>query len=248
MLVAVDIGNTGAKAAAFDEDGIRGRARFDPVGLRDPAELYAAVGLDGPPEAVVVVSVDDAALSAFLGGAGAGALVLGGDLPILVPNRYRDPAEVGHDRLVNAAAAHAAAGGAVVTVDLGSAVTVDAVAADGAFLGGAIAPGRPAMTAGLEAAAPALPRFDGGAPPDGIPRSTRDAIREGVILGLAGLVDRLVSVAAGRLAGEPRVILTGGDAALLEGRLATRADTVPDLTLLGVRLLYDRARRAPDCT
>jgi type III pantothenate kinase len=185
--------------------------------------------------------VNETALTALLAGAGAGARVLGRDLPMRMENRYRDPTETGHDRLAAAAAAHALAEGPAVVVDLGSAVTVDAVDASGAFLGGAIGPGRPALVAGLRAAAPALP--DAGEMPDGLPRSTGEAIRAGIDLGLAGIVTRLVSEARSALSGgdEPVVFLTGGDAETLADRLPFPVRVDPWLVLRGVRILYDRA-------
>jgi type III pantothenate kinase len=191
------------------------------------------------------VSVSEPALARFLAGVGRGAKVLGVDLPLLVENRYEDPAEVGRDRLVNAAAGHVLAGGAAVVVDLGSAVTADAVDADGAFLGGAIAPGLPAFRAGLRAAAPALPPIPEGEPPNGIPRSTADALRAGAVRGLAGLADRLVADArAGLVTGEEPApaLLTGGDAALVSRHMSTRTRLCPDLTLRGVAILRRRAK------
>jgi type III pantothenate kinase len=162
-----------------------------------------------------------------------------------VENRYEDPREVGRDRLVNAAAGHERAGGAVIVADLGSAVTVDAVSPEGAFLGGTIAPGLEALARGLAAIAPALPPWDRQRPEAGMPRSTRDAIRRGVVSGLAGLTERLVAeIEAAAGLGPLPLILTGGDAALVAPALGRPSETLPHLTLEGVRILYHRARRA----
>jgi type III pantothenate kinase len=129
-------------------------------------------------------------------------------------------------------------------VDLGSAVTVDAVAADGAFLGGAIAPGLPSLRAGLRSAAPALPGWAREAPVPFLPRSTRQAVNWGIQYGLAGAVDRLVRQVGEEAGPGAPVYLTGGDAGLIADLLVSEATVVPDLTLHGVRILYDRARRA----
>lgn len=245
MLIAVDVGNSGAKAGAFDGAALCSMARFVVKDLSSPADLLGLLDLD-PDDvaAVVVVSVSEPQLAGFLAGAGRGALVLGRDLPILVANHYIDPAEVGADRLVNCAAAHEIAGGAAVAVDLGSAVTVDAVSADGVFLGGAIGPGLPSLRAGLRFAAPALPEWVREPPFAELPGSTRQAVNWGILHGLAGMVDRLIEKVGGAVPAGAPVILTGGDAGLVAGLLRVEPVVVPHLTLDGVRILYDRARRA----
>lgn len=245
MLLAADVGNSGIKVGAFEGDDLVATARMAP----EDEDLAARLGVaPAAVEDLVVVSVSAPALARFLAGAGRGGLVLGEDLPIRIANRYERPEEVGRDRLADAAAAGAIANGAAVAVDLGSAVTVDAVGADGAFLGGPIAPGLPAFRAGLKAAAPALPEVPAGEPPAGIPRSTADALRTGAVLGLAGLVDRLVGETQTTMRSEghapdvPPVFLTGGDALLVAPWLSLRATVVPHLTLRGAARLYRRAR------
>ena len=238
MLLAFDVGNSGIKAALFDGESLVAAARL-PESSTNPA---AALGVDLSEVERVAVSVNDRLLDAFLAGPGRGTAVLGRDLPLLVENRYRDPAETGHDRLAAAAAAHVEAGGAAVIVDLGSAVTVDAVDDDGVFLGGSIAPGRPALVSGLAAAAPGLPAPGKSEPPPGIPTSTADAIRVGIDHGLAGIVTRLVGDARDELGGGAPVLLTGGDARSVAPRLPFSVVIRPHLVLDGVRILYDRAR------
>jgi len=238
MLLAFDVGNSGIKVGAFEGDSLVATARL-PDPLSDPA---VALGLAVSDADLVAVSVNEAALAAFLAGPGTGTLVLGRDLPIRMENRYRDPAETGHDRLAAAAAAHHLAGGAVVIVDLGSAVTVDAVDDEGVFLGGAIGPGRPALVAGLRAAAPALP--PAGELPSGLPRATGEAVRAGIEFGLAGIVTRLVEEAARALPRgmETPVYVTGGDAGETVGRLPFPVRIDPHLVLRGVRVLYGSAQ------
>ena len=245
MLIAVDVGNSGAKAGAFEGVELLGAARFQTSFVNTPEGLAGVLGVRiEDVDAVVVVSVSAPGLAEFLSGAGRGALVLGEDLAISVPNRYVDPSEVGADRLVNAAGAHSIAGGAAIVVDLGSAVTVDAVSEDGAFLGGAIGPGLPSLKAGLRAAAPALPEWQGEEPAPNLPRSTCEAVCWGMVDGLTGLVERLIALVRRSVGEDAPIFLTGGDAKLVAGRLDCRAVVVPHLTLDGVRILYDRGRRA----
>jgi len=243
MLLAFDVGNSGIKVGVFDGESLVATAR-----LTDPrSDLAAVLGRSVAGAVLVAVSVNEDALAALLKGSGKGARVLGRDLPIRMLNRYHDPAETGPDRLAAAAAAHATTGGAAVVADLGSAVTVDVVDDDGVFLGGTIGPGRSALVAGLRGAAPALPCA--GELPEGLPRSTGEAIRAGIEYGLAGIVERLVSEARKALPrgeGAP-VFLTGGDAREVAGRLPFPVRLDPDLVLHGVRILYDRAGEDP-CT
>jgi type III pantothenate kinase len=249
MLIAVDVGNTGAKAGVFRGPDLLRVERFRSADLAAPADLARLLGRDpGEIDAVVVVSVSANGLAEFEAGPGRSALVLGRDVPISVSNHYRDPTEVGADRLVNAAAAHANAKGAVIAADLGSAVTVDAISATGAFLGGAIAPGAPALRAGLRSAAPALPEWGGGEPGPALPTSTDEAIRFGIVHGLAGLVDGLIDAVGREFPAPVPVLLTGGDAPLVAGLLRHPVSHLPHLTLEGVRLLYDLARRDRPCT
>jgi type III pantothenate kinase len=246
MLLVADIGNSSVKLGLF-----RG-GRFEPTCRVSHADLAAGAALPSFVRefrgSFVAVSVHAAGLEALERLAGKPLLVLGRDLPILVGNAYARPEEAGHDRLANAAAAHASAGGAAVAVDAGSAVTVDAVAEDGTFLGGAIAPGLPALLAGLRIAAPALPEWDGRPPEPGIPRRTIDAVRAGVLIGLAGAVDRLVELAIGAAGPAAAVVLAGGDAERLAPLLARPAAVVPHLTLDGARLLFERATGRSSCT
>ncbi|MEN8151670.1 MAG: type III pantothenate kinase, partial [Planctomycetota bacterium] len=232
----------------FDGDSLVAAARLanpaaDPAtALGFDASVIDASTIDVSGAERAAVSVNDPLLEAFLSGSGRGTPVLGRDLPLLMENRYRDPSETGHDRLAAAAAAHEDAGGAAVIVDLGSAVTVDAVDGDGVFLGGAIAPGRPALVAGLAAAAPGLPPPGAAEPAPGLPASTEDAIRVGIDHGLAGIVTRLVGDAREETGAATPVFLTGGDAASVAPRLPFETTIRPHLVLDGVRILYARAR------
>ncbi len=251
MLLAADVGNSAVKFALFEGSRCVATAR---VASADLAGSAALPDLGAPWDEAVAVSVSAPGLAALERAAGRRVLVLGRDLPLLVANRYRRPEEAGHDRLVNAAAAHAEAGGAAVAVDAGSAVTVDAVGRDGAFLGGAIAPGLGAHARGLAGAAPALPTWDGRSPAGGVPATTAEAIRAGVVTGFVGAVERLVRevsaalIAAESLSAPPAVLVTGGDGPLLCATTVLPVRGVPDLTLVGVRILYERGKGRTTCT
>ena len=170
-----------------------------------------------------------------------------GNLPLAI--RVDRPGEVGADRLVNALAAHRLHRGPLVVADCGTATTVDAVGADGAFLGGAIAPG---LTLGLEALAARtakLPMVELRQPARAIGRDTVSALQSGTIFGYQALVvglfarvrrelGELTSTDPGRIS----TVLTGGlsSAPWAQGLGADVID--PDLTLKGLAILYAEVR------
>jgi type III pantothenate kinase len=241
-LLVLDVGNTALKAVAFDAGGRVLRAARVPFGpglsLPFPRE---------PGVPAVAVSVSDRNLAALEGAAGGGLLLLGRDLPAAVVNRCADPGGTGLDRLCAAVAAHARARGPAVAAGLGTAITVDAADASGAFLGGAVAPGLRAAAAGLAGAAPRLPPPDLAPGPAPLPgRTTGEALRAGFLAGFAGLVDRLAADAAAAAAGgldeeSIPLYLHGGDAEALGPLLRRRHVPAPHLVAEGARILWLRA-------
>jgi len=156
----------------------------------------------------------------------------------LVENRCRPPGAAGADRLANATAAYAKVQGPCVLIDAGTAVTVDAVSADGEFLGGAILPGLSLWTRALAEGTALLPEVGLGELPPAIGASTSDAIASGALRGLAGAIDRLVTDLSAELGNRVRVVATGGDASRLLSLCRTEAELWPNLTLAGLALAY----------
>jgi type III pantothenate kinase len=175
--------------------------------------------------------------------------VLGEDGPLPIEVRVRRPEQVGHDRLANAAAAHVRARGAAVVADVGTAITVDAVDASGAFRGGAIGPGPRAALEGLRARAPHLPDPGDLDPSGALGETTREAMASALRFAVAGGIDRLLEEVASALGGAPALFLTGGGGPAILPTLRTRPEPVPDLTLEGIRELArrwtSRSRRGP---
>lgn len=147
-------------------------------------------------------------------------------------NAYADPASLGADRWANLLGARAALGAVdSIIVDAGTAVTVDALCADGRHLGGAILAGLRASRAGLRGAAPALPAAHDEAP---LPSdNTAGAIGGGTLIGLVGAIERVATAVGGRLTA-PERILTGGDAERLAPWLDAGWSVDPRLTLRGL--------------
>ncbi|MGH7333799.1 MAG: type III pantothenate kinase [Candidatus Rokuibacteriota bacterium] len=153
-----------------------------------------------------------------------------------------NPGEVGADRVVKSVAARALYGAPLIVIDFGTATTFDCVNAHGDFMGGAIAPGLATSVDALLNRAARLYRVELVRPAGAIGRNTATNIQSGVIYGYAGLVDGLVERMKGEMGGTPRVIATGGHAALIAESTRSIEIVNPDLTLEGLRMLYERAQ------
>jgi len=150
-----------------------------------------------------------------------------------------NPREVGADRIVNAVAAHQLYGGPVIVIDLGTATTFDAVSKEGDYLGGAIAPGIAIATEALFSRTAVLPRVELSHPKRAIGRNTVAAMQSGIVFGYAGLIEGIVSRIQNELGVKAKVVATGGYAELLARETPAIEEVNPDLTLLGLRLIYE---------
>lgn len=166
--------------------------------------------------------------------------IAGRELPCPLPLAYHAPETLGADRWVGALAAHRRFGRAV-TVDCGSATTINLVDQDGTFRGGAIAPGLRAFVLGLAAVTPRMPAPRLDAEPVMLATSSQDAVDAGALLGYAGLVERLVADTLRAAPGPARVVVTGGNAERLLRHSRLLADHVPDLVHQGLRHLDETA-------
>jgi len=156
-----------------------------------------------------------------------------------VPLSYPKPEEIGQDRLANVAGAQALCGTPTIVIDLGTAVTFDILTRSRGYEGGIIAPGLDVMRRYLHEQTALLPLLDDSLElPGVIGRSTVEAMRIGTVIGLGGMIQALMDAVLAEMArrGEsiPRVLATGGTAALLEKTLRQPFTVVPDLTLRGL--------------
>ena len=149
-----------------------------------------------------------------------------------------NPKEVGADRIVVAVAAHHLYGGPVIIVDLGTATTFEIVSGNGDYLGGAIAPGMLSSAEALFQRAAMLPRIDMAPPNKVIGTNTIDAMRSGVVYGYVGLVEGMVQRMQKELGGRVKVVATGGFSGLIANETRIIDEVNPDLTLIGLRIIY----------
>ena len=152
-----------------------------------------------------------------------------------------DPRELGADRIANAVAAHHIYGGELIVVDFGTATTFDCVSAAAEYLGGAIVPGVGISRQALFVHAARLPNISLDKPQRAIGRNTAECLRSGMMWGFGGQVDALVMRMRAELPTQPKVIATGGYAALIAPYSEYIDHVDPLLTLKGLRLIYERS-------
>jgi len=165
-------------------------------------------------------------------------MVVGPGLKTGMVIRYDNPHEVGADRIVNGVAAYRLYGGPVIVVDFGTATTIDVISEDGAYLGGAIAPGVETSAEALFSRAARLSTVDLEAPDHVIGTNTRTSVQAGLLLGEAARIDGLVRRAWSELGRETPVVATGGLAALMAPLCETVGEVDADLTLRGLAMIY----------
>jgi type III pantothenate kinase len=252
VLLAVDVGNTQTHLGAFRGEELVEHWRFATVPDSTADELGAALknllGLRGLTFDDVNASIISTTVpqlgpewtdtaERYLGHE---MVVVGPGLKTGMPIRLDNPRELGPDRLVNAVAAHDRFGGPCIVVDFGTANTFDVVSAEGEYLGGIIALGVEISLEALTERAARLPKVDLEEPRGLIGKSTVDAIRSGVIFGVAAQVDGIVRRLWAELGEEAPVIATGG----LADHIVPHCETIDEvddlLTLTGLRLIHER--------
>jgi len=167
-------------------------------------------------------------------------LVVGPGLKTGLNIRYENPREVGADRIVNSVSAIEQYGGPLIVVDFGTATTFDYIDQKGNYLGGAIVPGLGISTEALYQRAAKLPRIDLSKPKSVIGRNTVHSMQAGIIYGYAGQVDGIVERMKAETGENPKVIATGGLAALIAKESRSIDEINSMLTLEGLRLIYQR--------
>jgi type III pantothenate kinase len=254
MLLAIDVGNTHTVVGLFAGDRLEDHWRIATASERTSDELALMIqqflgfhGFSfGGAITGVAVSSGVPTMTAALREMteryfGFAALVLEPGVRTGMPILYDNPKEVGADRIANAVGAFELFGGPVVVVDFGTATTVEAVSAKGEYLGGAIVPGIEISLEALFGRAAGLRRVELVEPRQVIGKSTIESIQSGAIYGFSGQVDALVDRFVAEL-GTAAVVATGGLADLIVPHTRTVQHNEPWLTLLGLRLIFERNR------
>jgi type III pantothenate kinase len=255
-LMAADIGNTQTVLGLFEGDDLRGQWRIATEAHRTSDELAVVfaglLALRGlrleEVSALIASSVVPALARSYIDLAAEVFEVpfypVDAQMETGLKNRYDDPGSVGADRIVNAVAAGRHYGYPAIIVDIGTATTVEAVDGDGCYLGGAILTGLYVSLDALVSRTAKLPSVDlEEGPPRVIATNTPDSIRSGFIYGYAGAVDALIRRSREELGEDGiRVIATGGPAGVIVPHCREIEGFDPDLTLKGLRILYEMNR------
>lgn len=257
MLLAIDIGNTNITLGLWDGQQWRFQWRLRTIHDQTVDEygiylkmLLREEGLADAVDGVVLSSVVPPLTRTFVAvadrylGQKPLQVTAGTDTGIRIATE--NPAEVGADRIVNAVAAYHLYPGASIVVDMGTATTLDVVSADGALLGVIIAPGLQLAADALTQRAAQLGRISLEAPPHVLGRNTIHAMQSGLIYGYASLIEGLVSRLRAELnMPDARVVGTGGLIRLIMPHTNVVCCVEPWLTLVGLRLIAERAGYRP---
>lgn len=258
MVIVLDVGNSNIRLGVIRGGEVVSSRRAPTPPVATASELEST--LDGllKPDGVTLGDVDEIVLASVvprltdaltnLAESHGIRLLIADSTTIPMAIRVDQPAAIGDDRLVNALAAARLHGAPAIVVDLGTATTFDVVSSDGAFVGGAIAPG---LGLGIEALAERtaqLPRISMVLPPRAIGRDTVSAIQSGAVIGYLGLVRELLKAISAELALDggppPTVILTGGLSGAPWATAIPGVDAIdPLLTLRGLAILHAEVRQ-----
>jgi len=238
MILAIDAGNTRIKWGLHDGQAWKS---LGAIATRDSAGIHEALRSSLPADKAIASNVAGPEVRADIAAACARgaiqvAFIQSERRQLGVENGYRDPAQLGTDRWAALIAAHhLAEAGHKLVVNAGTALTIDALTADGRFLGGLIVPGPALMRHSLDRGTAGLRLMEGTLKE--FPESTPDAITSGAIQAAAGAIERLAHVMAARGSPPGRIILSGGAAAEIAGSLSLTTILHENLVLDGLALI-----------
>lgn len=239
MLLAIDIGNTNIGFGIFR--GKRPVKRFKLLSksysLKKLKRLLGKSGINSSIISSVVPKLTRILKKDLKRILPRRPLIIGKDIKVPLVNRYRNPAQVGQDRLVNAYAGIMLYGAPLIVVDFGTAVTFDVVSKNKEYLGGFILPGLEISLDALAQRTALLPSIKLSKPKEFIGDDTKSSMLGGIVYGFAALTDDLVNRIKKKIGKHAKVIGTGGNINLI-GTYCRRFDRIDEgLTLKGLRLL-----------
>lgn len=253
MLLAIDAGNTNVVFALYAGEDQRGlwRCATDPKRTGDEYAVWLThlMALKG----ITTANVKAAIIASVVPSAtfnlkrlckdhfAIEPLIVGGDNLSLSACAFVERAEeVGADRLVNAVGAAERYPPPLIVIDFGTATTFDVVNEDGQYCGGVIAPGINLSLEALHQAAAKLPRIDIKRPRQVIGRDTVTCMQSGIYYGYVGLIEGIVTRIKSEYGRPMTVIGTGGLAVLFARATPVIEHVDEDVTLRGLRLIYER--------
>jgi type III pantothenate kinase len=253
MLLAVEVGNTNTTFGLFTASGELTTAyRLSTERERMPDEWFAMLAallasdghglaeVDGVIVSSVVPSVTTWLVDMTRNRLRIDPVIVSGDLDVGLDLDVEEPEHLGADRIVDCVAAFDRYGGPAIIVDLGTATTFDVIGRNGAYEGGAIAAGVATSLQALASNAAQLFNVELYMPDAVIGLNTGDQLRSGIVAGHLAMLEGMIERTRAELGTDAQVILTGGLAPLFADRSTLFDQFDPDLTLHGLRLIYDR--------
>ncbi len=262
MLLAIDVGNTNIVLGVFDGDRLVQSWRLSTMRERTAdemgilvADLFERSHIDSGAVTGIIIScvvppltrpIEEMAQRYFR----CAPVTIDPATNTGMPVHYTPPSDVGADRVVNGVAAFELygrkAGVAVIVVDFGTATTFDVISRSGEYMGGVICPGVGISADALFQRAARLPRVDVRKPPAVVGRTTVTSMQSGLFFGYVSMVDGIVARIRQELEGGDRAacVATGGMADIIAGETTTVQHVDPNLTLIGLRLIWARLKKA----
>lgn len=251
MLLVLDVGNTNTTMGVYDGDKLIKHWRLtskkqtvDEIGYTmhglldtfaiDKSQITAAI------YASVVPPLDDIFIQGVENYIGVPCMKVTSKLVKGLKIAMKNPTGIGADRLANAVAGIEKYGSPLIIVDLGTAITLDVVSKEGAYLGGTISPG---MELGMEAlfeGTAKLPKISLVAPSKFVGGNTIEALQSGIVYGTVGMVDTLIKEIHKELGYECKLIATGGHSHIFTKYSTLVKECDPWLTLDGLRIIHER--------
>ncbi len=250
MIVCIDIGNTNTSIGVFKESKLMHHWRIysdrertsDEVGIMLKMFLATSNLQAEQTRAVVIASVVPPLTPLFIASSKkyfkVEPLVVSHEI-IGIPILYRNPSDVGTDRVVNALSASTIYGCPCIIVDFGTAITFDVVSEKSEYLGGCIFPGLEISMDALFHKTAKLPKVEIESMEKVVGETTAESIKAGVYFGYLGVVKEIVSRIKEKLGRETRVIGTGGYGSIFKG-IGCIDIFDPDLTLKGLNIIYEK--------
>lgn len=259
MLLAIDIGNTQTVIGLFKEDEIPASWRMVTPKHETSDEIAAAVfnflrnskfdpgDIENIAISCVVPSILDEITKMSRRYFDLTPFIVTGNVKSDLIIKYDYPAEIGADRIANTVAAKEIYGYPAIVADFGTATTFDILTTGGEYTGGVIAPGIEISSEALFSNAARLSKVDLNWPNSVVGKNTNDGVRAGILYGFLGQTDFIIEKIIEELNKDykdfkPEVIATGGLAFLMAGRSKWINTFDLDLTLKGLRILFNKNR------
>jgi len=252
-LLTIDIGNTNITLGLFEGDELKRTWRLatdnqrtsDEYGLLIISLLnqFGEKKIDGACISCVVPPLQPVFEDTLKNFFGLEPVILGPGIKTGIAVMYENPKEVGADRIANAVGGFYRHKRALIIVDFGTATTFDYITGKGEYMGGAIAPGIGISSEALFQRTAKLPKVEFQAPSRIVGRNTVESIQSGLFYGYVSLVDGMIKLIKSETKDNPLVIATGGYAPLIASKSKTIKVVDPDITLYGLKYIYEKNKR-----